>query len=73
MPQTDDAYFEVWLLAEDVSRMVSLGTMDGPSTSLPIPTGVNLADYPVVDVSIEPFDGDPTHSSDSLVRGTLSV
>ena len=73
MPQTDDAYFEVWLLAEDVSRMVSLGTMDGPSTSLPIPTGVDLADYPVVDVSIEPFDGDPTHSSDSLVRGTLSV
>ncbi len=73
MPQTDSAYFEVWLLAEDVSRMVSLGTMDSPSTTLPIPAGVDLADYPVVDVSIEPFDGDPTHSSDSLVRGTLSV
>jgi hypothetical protein len=73
MPQTDSAYFEVWLLAEDVSRMVSLGTMDGPNATLPIPAGVDLADYPVVDVSIEPFDGDPTHSSDSLVRGTLSV
>lgn len=73
MPQTEDAYFEVWLLAEDVSGMVSLGTMDSSSTSLPIPAGVDLADYPVVDVSIEPFDGDPTHSSDSLVRGTLSV
>jgi hypothetical protein len=25
----------------------------------------------VVDVSLEPFDGDPAHSGDSVVRGTL--
>jgi len=32
-----------------------------------------VADYPLVDISIEPYDGNPTHSGDSIVRGQLDV
>lgn len=71
LPATD-GYFEVWLLAPDSSSMIALGTL-GPDEKavLPLPAGVSLADYPVVDISAEPYDGDPTHSTDSVVRGTL--
>jgi hypothetical protein len=34
---------------------------------------MQLADYPVVDVSLEKYDGDVTHSADSLVRGQLTI
>jgi anti-sigma factor RsiW len=69
---TTDGYFEVWLLAPDASSMIALGTLGaGESTILPLPAGVSLADYPVVDISAEPYDGDPAHSTDSVVRGTL--
>lgn len=69
---TTDGYFEVWLLAPDASSMIALGTL-GPDERavLPLPAGVSLADYPVVDISAELYDGDPTHSTDSVVRGTL--
>ena len=71
LPSTD-GYFEVWLLAPDASSMIALGTLGaGESTMLPLPAGVSLADYPVVDISAEPYDGDPAHSTDSVVRGTL--
>ena len=71
LPPTD-GYFEVWLLAPDASSMIALGTLGaGESTVLPLPAGVSLADYPVVDISAEPYDGNPAHSTDSVVRGTL--
>ena len=71
LPSTD-GYFEVWLLAPDASSMIALGTL-GPDERavLPLPAGVSLADYPVVDISAEPYDGNPAHSTDSVVRGTL--
>lgn len=52
--------------------MVSLGVLRGTEADLVLPDGLDLADYPVVDVSQEHFDGDPGHSSDSLSRGTLA-
>jgi hypothetical protein len=71
LPSTD-GYFEVWLLSPDASSMIALGTL-GPDERavLPLPAGISLADYPVVDISAEPYDGDPKHSTDSVVRGTL--
>lgn len=66
-----DGYLMVWLLTPDVSGMVSLGVLSGDTVELPIPDGLDLGTYSVVDVSVEPFDGDPTHSGDSLVRGAL--
>jgi Anti-sigma-K factor rskA len=66
-----DAYLEVWLLSPDASQLVSLGVMHGESGTFSVPDGLDLAAFPVVDVSVEPLDGDPAHSGDSVVRGTL--
>lgn len=66
-----DGLREVWLLREDVSGLVSLGLLDGEEGRFVLPAGIDLAEYPVVDVSREPLDGDPAHSGDSIVRGLL--
>jgi anti-sigma-K factor RskA len=65
-------YQEVWLIAPDLSRLVSLGIMNSPSGRFEVPAGLDLSGYPIVDVSDEPLDGNPAHSSVSIVRGTLS-
>jgi hypothetical protein len=62
---------EVWLLTADASGLVSVGLLDGASGRFSIPAGIDLTEYPVVDVSAEPEDGNPAHSGDSIVRGTL--
>jgi anti-sigma-K factor RskA len=65
-------YQEVWLIAPDLSRLVSLGVMNSDSGTFQVPAGLELAEYPIVDVSDEPVDGNPAHSSVSIVRGTLT-
>lgn len=65
-------YQEVWLIAPDLSKLVSLGIMDADSGTFVVPAGLELGEYPIVDVSDEPVDGNPAHSSVSIVRGTLS-
>ena len=70
-----DGFYEVWLLDKDAKRLVSIGLLDlsqGSRARFPIPDDVDLATYPIVDVSVEPADGDPAHSGDSVVRGTLA-
>ncbi|MCM2391942.1 anti-sigma factor [Streptomyces albipurpureus] len=67
-------YFEVWLMDRTAGRMIALGVL-GPSGSatLPLPRGVDLAVYALVDVSAQPYNGNPAHSGRSLVRGPLSL
>jgi hypothetical protein len=68
----EDAEFrEVWLIKSDASGLVSIGLLDGTSGSFVIPADLDLAEYPLVDVSAEPDNGDPAHSGDSIVRGEL--
>jgi hypothetical protein len=71
LPPQDGAFYEVWLISPDVTRMVSLGAVSGTGGSLPIPEGLDLTGYPIVDISLEPLDGDPVHSKVSLARGEL--
>jgi len=68
-----DGFYEVWLIDPDTFEMVGLGVLDGPQGDFAVPAGLDLERFSVVDVSLEPFDGDPAHSKDSLVRGQLSV
>ena len=68
-----DGFREVWLLDAEASQLVALGVLDGDEGRFVIPVGLDLARFPVVDVSAEPFDGDPAHSGDSIVRGTLAT
>lgn len=65
-------YQEVWLIAPDLTRLVSLGVMTSESGTFAVPAGLDLGEFPIVDVSDEPVDGNPAHSSVSIVRGTLA-
>ena len=67
----DDGYLEVWLRDEDATRLVSLGAVTSRSTTVDVPEGIDLDEFPVVDVSHEHFDGDPTHGGETLLAGTM--
>jgi len=72
LPSVPDGYYEVWMATADAGTMVALGTLNpGAETVLPLPAGMQVADFPLVDVSVEHFDGDPGHSAVSVVRGLL--
>lgn len=70
--QAEDGYREVWLIRNDAAALISLGVLEGAEGSFAIPAGVDLQEYSIVDISVEPVDGDPAHSGDSIVRGELS-
>ena len=64
-------YREVWLISPDLKKLISIGVLSGTKGRFTLPADVNLKDYPIVDVSEEPLDGNPAHSGNSIVRGTL--
>lgn len=72
-PSGPHDYYEAWL-ADARGRMVSMGTFrvarDG-RVEAHVPIAVNLRDYRVIEVSLEPDDGDPAHSSRSVMRARL--
>lgn len=69
-----DGFYEVWLLDKKGTKLIALGVLDGSDKGqFAMPPGVSMEDFPVVDVSLEPSDGDPNHSHNSLVRGTLQA
>lgn len=65
-----DGYYEVWLLTPEVDGLVSLGPLRGDGR-YELPDGLDHTEFSVVDVSVEPHDGDPTHSGNSVLRGGL--
>lgn len=68
-------YYEVWLLDPTSGGMIAMGVVPGGSgtVTLPVPPGVDLSQYAAVDISDEPMDGDPGHSSVSVLRGQLAT
>ncbi|MEU5180608.1 anti-sigma factor [Streptomyces longwoodensis] len=69
LPKTS-GYFEVWLMDRSHTKLVSMGVLgpDGHAV-LPVPDTIDLKEYSVVDVSVQPYNGKPDHSGDSVVRG----
>ena len=69
----EDGYLEVWLINEDLQRMVSVGVLrpGEADQSFAIPQELLDQGYVIVDISREGFDSAPEHSGDSVVRGTL--
>jgi anti-sigma-K factor RskA len=65
-----DGFLEVWVIDSGVERLVSLGPVRADGL-YDLPTGLDPRDFPIVDVSVEPIDGNPTHSGNSLLRGQL--
>jgi Anti-sigma-K factor rskA len=64
-------FLELWLIDAKVEGMVSLGAVNG-SGEYRLPDSLQVSDYPIVDLSTEPYDGKPTHSGASLLRGKLA-
>ncbi len=71
--ELDDRYYEVWLIDEAVQDMVPVGVARSGTVSFELPVGLDLGRFPIVDVSVEPLDGDPTHSGVSVARGVLDA
>jgi anti-sigma-K factor RskA len=70
----EDGYYEVWMATADTATMVAIGNLNpGETAEYTLPVGMDLASFPVVDISLEHFDGDPGHSATSVVRGTLGA
>lgn len=67
------ANLEVWLIDPNITGMVSLGYLTSSHEEFDIPPGYDPSAYPIVDISVEPRDGVPTHSGDSITRGTLGA
>ena len=67
-------YRELWLINTDLKQMYSLGVLptSGAGT-YPVPPQLagGLDGFSIVDVSVEPYDGNALHSRNSLVRGVL--
>ncbi|GAB3929354.1 hypothetical protein GCM10029976_028850 [Kribbella albertanoniae] len=65
-------FYEVWMINTDGKRMVSLGVLNpGSGGTFQIPGEILAQGYRIVDVSLEPDDGNPVHSRNSIIRGIL--
>ncbi|CAN5505926.1 hypothetical protein BH10ACT1_BH10ACT1_11680 [soil metagenome] len=69
-PPAAGTYYEAWLLGSGPDEVQSLGALDG-SKGFAVPGDLDLKRFPLVDVSIEPIDGNPAHSAKSVLRGRL--
>lgn len=70
-PKPSDEFYEVWLIDPSVTDMVSLGVARSGTQTFELPAGLDLHAFPIVDVSLEPLDGNPLHSTVSVARGQL--
>ncbi|WP_300009134.1 anti-sigma factor [Pseudonocardia sp.] len=69
-------YLEAWLMDGTGTGLVSLGSLapdgDGFRGAFTVPADLPLAEFGVLDVSAERWDGDAGHSGDSLLRGPVA-
>jgi hypothetical protein len=67
-----DGFLELWIIDTEVKGMYSLGPVTS-SGRYRLPERVDPRGFPIVDVSIEPTDGQPAHSGKSILRGVLTL
>lgn len=72
VPAAADGELELWIINDGVDDMHSLGIVTS-SGRFALPDGVEPSDFPIVDISVEPFDGNPAHSGQSTLRGRLTL
>jgi anti-sigma-K factor RskA len=76
-PSGEPADLELWLIEPDAegnpAQIVSLGLVDPASPGrFDVPEGYDPDQFSVVDISVEPRDGDAAHSGRSILRGSLT-
>ena len=72
-PLEGGSFYELWLLDLDNEQIVSLGEVDPTTTSVAVEGSIDAVAFPAIDVSVEPPDGVPTHSGDSVLRGPITA
>jgi Anti-sigma-K factor rskA len=71
-------YLEAWLIDPAGTRLVSLGALtraaDGGAYTgeFTLPANLPMSEFNTVDISAERWDGDPSHSRISLLRGSMT-
>ena len=70
-PAPAGSEYELWLIDRGVTDPRSLGTVTG-SSDVVVPMAIDPTKYPIVDISIEPQDGNRQHSGHSIMRGDLT-
>lgn len=67
-----DGYVEVWLINTDLTRMISVGVFAADEVGrFTVDDALIDSGYLIVDLSNEPFDDEPRHSGDTIMRGEL--
>lgn len=72
----EDADLELWLIEADASGTivdVAPVSLVGGAGSYEVPDGLDVSTHRIVDISIEPRDGDDAHSGRSILRGVLEA
>ena len=74
LPLEAGKFYEVWLMDPLDKNLVALGVLgvDGRGAYV-VPAGLDLTKYTAIDVSLQPFNGSPLHSSVSAVRGIMKA
>ena len=70
-PAPEGYFYQAWVRGE--RGLVSIGTfhMRGGDDPVELWSGVDLADYPTMSVTLEPEDGDERSSGEVLLRGEI--
>lgn len=76
LPAVDeDADLELWLIEADADGTivdVAPVSLVSGAGSFEVPSTLDVSTHRIVDISIEPRDGDDAHSGRSILRGTLT-
>ena len=71
----EDADLELWLIEADDSGAIvdvaPVALVSGPGRYT-VPDSLDVTTHRIVDISVEPRDGDEAHSGRSILRGTLT-
>ena len=70
LPDPKGGVYGVWLY-DSIVRAKSLGTIEGGSGQLTATLPPDARSYRFLDVSLEPDDGNPNHSGDSVMRAPV--
>lgn len=75
LPELDDDDLELWLIEPDADGnpvdVQPVAVIPGEPGTFRVPDGIDPRSHFVVDISIEPRDGDAAHSGQSILRGPL--
>lgn len=72
-PRPVDGIQQVWLADTTATSMTPIGPLSQPEQRFVLPKDLDVNRFPLVDISVQQPGGNPQHSGNSIVRGTLPV